>query len=80
MVLAPERPSRPAIRSEHGVLFLRHPDRLTAPLGDRGRRLELDRVLHLRDDPCIPLPRHSPLTIPEADGRTGTMSVLADRM
>ena len=69
-------PSAPTI----DVLFLRHAHRLAAPLGDRRRRLQLDREPHARDDLRVAAAGHAVLVVPQADQRTGAVAVQADRV
>src|SRR5262249_59744070 len=79
-VLPLARPAVPAVGADDHVLFLRHLNRLAAPLGNRRGCLQLDRKPHRRDDAGFAAPDDAVLVVPEADERTGAVAIQANRM
>src|SRR6266498_2072651 len=65
---------------DHRILFGSDPQVLAAPFTDGGSRGELDRKPAARQDEYIAATGHTLLTVPQADQRSRTVSVIADRM
>ena len=79
VLLPPREPAHLAV-DERGLLFQPHHHLGAAPLGDGHPDVQLDRVACRVEQRIVAASRHALLVIPQADGRPGRMTVVADRV
>ncbi len=65
---------------ESSILFEGNPDFLSSPLWERSFDIDLDSIAGIIKQGIISFSGHSVLSVPQADGGTGTVTMVSQRM